>query len=139
MQRSVRGLLGIGPLPLWMTEGMAEWVSNGMDPVTAMWIVDAARREKKKGRNQIPTVREMATVQDIRVYRMGQALFEVIAKTKGKDRIRKILKRPELRNAGRDSTSWGPLDAPPASMTPSTTGTMVSDSLVFAAGSSSST
>src|SRR5262249_5685267 len=138
MQRSMRGLLGIGPLPLWMTEGMAEWVSNGMDPVTAMWIVDAARRERSKGHNQIPSVRDMATVQDIRVYRMGQAIFEVIAKTKGRDRIRKILKRPEMHGTGRDSTGWGPLDPPPTAMAPiATSSTMVSDSLTFAAGSTS--
>ncbi len=70
LKRNVRGLLGIGPLPLWMMEGMAEWVSNGMDPVTAMWVTDAVRRSK------LPTVDKMASLQDIRVYRMGQALYE---------------------------------------------------------------
>ena len=139
LQRSMRGMLGMGPFPLWMTEGMAEWVSNGMDPVTAMWVVDAARRERKKGHSQIPTVRDMATVQDIRVYRMGQALFEVIAATRGKDRIRKMLKRPEMRGVGRDSI-WGPLDAPPPGRgTDMTTdlGAAAPDSVLFALGTNS--
>ena len=101
--------------------------------------MDAARRERKKGHNQIPTVRDMATVQDIRVYRMGQALFEVIAATRGKDRIRKMLKRPEMRGAGRDSL-WGPLDAPPPGRGSRLSGDLGSgapDSVLFAVGSNS--
>jgi hypothetical protein len=127
LQRSVRGMLGIGPLPLWMMEGMAEWVSNGMDPVTAMWVTDAVRRK------ELPTVQEMATLQDIRVYRMGQALYEVIAANYGRDRIRRILKRPEMRGGLRDST-FAPLD-PPAAMQM----TAAPDSVVFAHGTSSGT
>ncbi len=138
LQRSVKGALGLGPLPLWMMEGMAEWVSQGMDPVTAMWIIDAVHSEKKKGKNQIPSVQEMATIQDIRVYRMGQALFEVVAATHGKERIRRILKRPEMRAAMRDSL-WGPLDPPQGSgvTTNSNAAPPPPDSLLFASGTTS--
>ena len=51
-KREMRGMLGMTSLPLWMMEGMAEYVSNGMDPVTSMWIVDAVHRHK------LPTVAE---------------------------------------------------------------------------------
>ena len=128
LQRSVRGMLGIGPLPLWMMEGMAEWVSNGMDPVTAMWVIDAVQRKK------LPSVQEMANLQDIRVYRMGQALYEVIAAQYGPDRIRRILKRPELRGGLRDST-FAPLDPPPAMQQVQA----APDSVVFAHGTASGT
>jgi hypothetical protein len=88
MKRNLLGTIGIGPMPLWMIEGMAEWVSNGMDPVTSMWVLDAQRSDK------LVTVREMSTVQDIRVYRLGQALFEVIGQNFGPERVRRIFKRP---------------------------------------------
>lgn len=129
LQRNVRGLLGIGPLPLWMIEGMAEWVSNGMDPVTTMWIVDAVKRDK------LPTVEKMSTVQDIRVYRMGQALYEVIGKNYGKERVRRILKRPEPKKTLRDSvlTSLEP-DPPAAQVARDPFGAVTTDSLAFAPG-----
>jgi len=127
LQRSVRGMLGIGPLPLWMMEGMAEWVSNGMDPVTSMWVIDAVKRKK------LPSVQEMANLQDIRVYRMGQALYEVISAHYGPDRIRRILKRPELRGGLRDST-FAPLDPPPGMQLQA-----APDSVVFAHGTASGT
>src|SRR4051812_22927181 len=38
---------GVEALPLWFIEGMAEYLSIGpVDPHTAMWIRDAARKEK---------------------------------------------------------------------------------------------
>ena len=36
------GLQGLGALPLWLVEGMAEYMSVGRDdPLTAMWMRDA--------------------------------------------------------------------------------------------------
>jgi hypothetical protein len=133
MERNLRGFLGVGPMPLWMTEGMAEWVSNGMDPVTAMWVIDAVHRGK------IPKVAAMATLQDIRVYRMGQALFEVIAKNYGEERVRRILKRP---GPGGGSSGRSPRDslftpaAEPASLNRNDMAT-ATDSLAFAPGTPS--
>lgn len=130
MERNLRGLLGAGPMPLWMTEGMAEWVSNGMDPVTAMWVVDAVKRKK------LPTVSNMATLQDIRVYRMGQALFEVISKSYGDERVRRILKRPgpPAGRAPRDST-FAPIEPPATLMRDAPGQPAPVDSLTFAPGS----
>ena len=41
MNRNFLPQMNARTLPLWMMEGMAEWVSNGVDPVTAMWVMDA--------------------------------------------------------------------------------------------------
>jgi len=71
--------------PLWVMEGMAEWVSHGIDPITAMWVLDAQRHD------ELPTAHALAFTRDIRVYRMGQALFQVIADNYGPDRVRRIL------------------------------------------------
>ena len=41
------GMTGLHRLPLWFVEGMAEYLSIGPnDPNTAMWLRDAARRER---------------------------------------------------------------------------------------------
>jgi Tol biopolymer transport system component len=56
-------------LPLWLVEGMAEYLSVGStDPHTAMWLRDAALRE------DLPTVRQMTrNMRDYFPYRYGQA------------------------------------------------------------------
>lgn len=129
LERNIRGMIGISPLPLWMVEGMAEWVSVGMDPVTTMWVTDAVKRDK------MVSVEKMAGVQDIRVYRMGQALFEVIAQRFGTDRIRRMLNRPDLpRRMLGDSL---PSIAPPPAIATSTRDPLMAttDSLTFAPGS----
>ena len=41
------GMQGLNSLPLWLIEGMAEYLSVGRDdPLTAMWIRDAIRRDE---------------------------------------------------------------------------------------------
>ena len=60
-------------MPLWFIEGMAEYLSVGpVDPHTAMWMRDAARRER------LPTIRQL---NDPRYfpYRYGQALWSFVA------------------------------------------------------------
>jgi hypothetical protein len=118
MKRSFIGQVGGRGLPLWMMEGMAEWVSNGVDPITTMWVMDAQLRDK------IPSVQGLATVQDIRVYRMGQALYEVIGRSLGPERVRRILKPRSRRERGIDSDSLGTVREPPpaATMTSATEG-----------------
>jgi Tol biopolymer transport system component len=60
-------------LPLWFIEGMAEYLSVGpVDPHTAMWMRDAARREK------LPTIRQLSDPKYF-PYRYGQALWSYIA------------------------------------------------------------
>ena len=60
-------------MPLWFIEGMAEYLSVGpIDPHTAMWMRDAARKEK------LPTVRDLSNARYF-PYRYGQALWAYIA------------------------------------------------------------
>jgi Tol biopolymer transport system component len=73
-------------LPLWFIEGMAEFLSVGpVDPHTAMWMRDAARREK------LPTIRQL---NDPRFfpYRYGQALWSYIAGKYGDQAVADALK-----------------------------------------------
>jgi Tol biopolymer transport system component len=59
-------------LPLWFIEGMAEYLSIGpVDPQTAMWMREAARREK------LPTVDELDNPRYF-PYRYGHALWSYI-------------------------------------------------------------
>jgi Tol biopolymer transport system component len=56
-------------LPLWLVEGMAEYLSVGsVDPHTTMWLRDAALRD------DLPTIRQMTrNMRDYFPYRYGQA------------------------------------------------------------------
>jgi Tol biopolymer transport system component len=60
-------------MPLWFIEGMAEYLSVGpVDAHTAMWMRDAARREK------LPTIHDLGGSRYF-PYRYGQALWAYIA------------------------------------------------------------
>lgn len=74
------GFFGVrtGP-PLWAIEGMAEYASVGRDPFTDMWVRDALRHDK------LPTLRQLAGVGDIRVYRLGQAAWAYVADVYGRE------------------------------------------------------
>ena len=71
--------------PLWFMEGMAEYLSVGMDKGTAIWLRDALASDK------LVTVSELNTLSDIRVYRFGQALWYYIAETYGQDVVGELL------------------------------------------------
>lgn len=63
---------GLARLPLWFIEGMAEYLSIGaVDPHTAMWMRDAAAKDK------MPAIKDL---EDPRYfpYRWGQALWAYI-------------------------------------------------------------
>ncbi len=67
------GLQRLGALPLWLIEGMAEYFSLGRDnPLTAMWLRDAAEREK------LPTIHQLNTDPRFFPYRYGQALWAYV-------------------------------------------------------------
>jgi Tol biopolymer transport system component len=72
--------------PLWFVEGMAEYLSNGMDNTTRMWVRDALNKD------ELPDIDEMNALYDIRVYRIGQAAWYYIGETYGKKKIGDILK-----------------------------------------------
>ena len=64
---------GLERLPLWFVEGMAEYLSTGpADSNTAMWMRDAARREK------LPAIHELNNPKYF-PYRWGQAFWAYVA------------------------------------------------------------
>src|SRR5690606_13790746 len=71
-------LENIGNLPLWMVEGMAEYLSLGkVDANTAMWMRDAVLNK------DIPTLRDLTENSKYFPYRYGQAFWSFIGSTYG--------------------------------------------------------
>jgi hypothetical protein len=82
------GIQGLMELPLWLIEGMAEYLSVGRDdPLTAMWIRDAIRRD------ELPTIHQMTRESRFFPYRFGQALWAYIGGTYGDDAVIQIYRR----------------------------------------------
>jgi len=82
------GLQGLSTLPLWLIEGMAEYLSVGRDdPLTAMWIRDAIRRD------DLPTIDQMTRESRFFPYRFGQALWAYIGGMYGDDTVISIYRR----------------------------------------------
>jgi Tol biopolymer transport system component len=82
-------------LPLWFIEGMAEYLSIGpVDPHTAMWMREAARREK------LPEIKNLEDPKYF-PYRYGQALWAFIGGRYG-DRAVGDLLRAGMGRAGYD-------------------------------------
>jgi Tol biopolymer transport system component len=72
--RQAGGLRGLSELPLWVVEGMAEYLSVGrVDPHTAMWMRDAVRR------NDLPRIEQIGRDPRYFPYRYGQAVWAYIA------------------------------------------------------------
>ena len=73
-------------LPLWFVEGMAEYLSIGpVDPNTAMWMREAARREK------LPAIEDLDDPQYF-PYRYGQAVWAFIGGTYGDQVVDDLLR-----------------------------------------------
>ncbi len=65
--------IGLNGLPLWLVEGMAEYLSLGRDDSnTATWLRDAARRD------DVPTIKQLNTDPKYFPYRYGQALWAYV-------------------------------------------------------------
>lgn len=65
-------------LPLWMIEGMAEYISIGnIDSHTAMWMRDAIRNDK------FPSIADMSNTNKYFPYRYGQCFWAMVGKTWG--------------------------------------------------------
>jgi Tol biopolymer transport system component len=74
-------------VPLWFSEGMAEYLAVGpIDPHTAMWVRDAALR------GEIPSIERMTYDPRIFPYRWGQALWSYIGGRWGDVAVGQILK-----------------------------------------------
>lgn len=69
-------------LPLWIVEGMAEYLSKGrIDPLTAMWIRDATIH------NRMPDLKRLQRDPYYFPYRYGQALLAYIGGRFGDDAV----------------------------------------------------
>ena len=80
-----QGAHGIERLPLWFIEGMAEFYSVGPDdPLTAMWIRDAAINDRLPNYNQLLDPRYFP-------YRYGQALWCYVAARYGEGSVGRVL------------------------------------------------
>lgn len=72
-------------VPLWMIEGLAEYMSIGrIDPHTAMWMRDAVLHDR------VPTLEKMTYDPSFFPYRYGQAFWAYVAATYG-DQVIKLL------------------------------------------------
>lgn len=72
------GLGNINNLPLWMIEGMAEYLSLGKrDAYTAMWMRDAYLNK------DIPTIRDLTESGKYFPYRYGEAFWSYLGSTYG--------------------------------------------------------
>ena len=64
---------GLSTLPLWLIEGMSEYLVLGRSDVnTATWLRDAARR------NDVPSIKKLTTDPRYFPYRYGQALWAYV-------------------------------------------------------------
>ena len=74
-------------VPLWMTEGMAEYFSVGrFDPHTAMWMRDAALRD------DLPTIEKITKDMSYFPYRYGQAYLAYIGGKYGDSAVANLFK-----------------------------------------------
>ena len=84
-----RGANGAERLPLWFIEGMAEYLSLGpVDPNTAMWMRDAARRGEDG--KKLPSIDDLDNPKYF-PYRWGQAFWAYVGGRWGDDMIQPML------------------------------------------------
>jgi len=90
------GIQALGRIPLWMIEGMAEYLSVGQeDPHTGMWLRDALLRD------DFPTLRALTRERRYFPYRFGQAFWTYVGGTYGDEAVVRVF-RTALR------TGWEP-------------------------------
>lgn len=78
---------GLAALPLWLVEGMAEYLSLGrVDANTAMWLRDAALR------NDLPSINQLTRDPRYFPYRYGQALWAYIGGRWGDPAVAAVFK-----------------------------------------------
>jgi hypothetical protein len=78
----------LGNLPLWLVEGMAEYLSVGRrSSHTAMWMRDAVRRDT------LPSFEELANPRQYFPYRYGQAYLAYIGGKYGDPAVTNLFKR----------------------------------------------
>jgi len=86
LQGDSTSLRSLSNLPLFMVEGMAEYMSIGsVDAHTSMWMRDAVLADK------VPTIQEMANPQKYFPYRYGQAFWAFVTGLRGDEIIEPYL------------------------------------------------
>ena len=76
------GPMRLFQLPLWVVEGMAEYLSMGREhPHTAMWLRDHILRDEK------PTLKEITRNRKYFAYRFGQGFIAYLGGTYGDDAV----------------------------------------------------
>jgi Tol biopolymer transport system component len=79
--------LDLRQIPLWLVEGMAEYLTVGRhDPHTAMWMRDAVLND------DIPTIKDLRNPNDYFPYRYGQALLAYVAGKYGDQAVTNLFK-----------------------------------------------
>ncbi|MFO7768670.1 MAG: LpqB family beta-propeller domain-containing protein [bacterium] len=77
--------------PLWMMEGMSEYISQGMNPTAEMWLKDMVVRD------EIMTLRQLENTRDQRVYQVGNGFYYFLAQRYGHESVRRFFKQTILR------------------------------------------
>ena len=81
------GIMSLARMPLWVVEGMAEYLSMGREhPHTAMWLRDHVLRDDK------PTLKEITRNQKYFAYRFGQGLISYLGGTYGDDAVQDMFR-----------------------------------------------
>ncbi len=84
-------LQNIQNLPLWMVEGLAEFMSIGrIDSHTAMWMRDAVQKK------DLPTLKKLEDMNKYFPYRWGQAFWAYISGTYGDAVINPLFKNTAI-------------------------------------------
>ncbi len=87
LSRTDTMLFSMQLLPLWLVEGMAEYLSVGReDPHTAMWMRDAALRD------DLPTIEQLTRDRRYFPYRYGQAILAYIGGKYGDAAVANLFK-----------------------------------------------
>lgn len=93
LRKDTIGMYNLRNLPLWMIEGMAEYLSIGsVDANTAMWMRDAIIND------DFPTLKEMSSGYKYFPYRYGHAFWAFVARTWGDTIISPLF---------RETAKWG--------------------------------
>lgn len=87
LEKDSIGMESIGQIPLWMIEGMAEYLSVGKtDAFTSMWMRDALLNR------DIPTLKDLTNSNKYFPYRYGQAFWTFVGSVYGDTTIVPLFK-----------------------------------------------
>ncbi|HEV8238036.1 MAG TPA: BamA/TamA family outer membrane protein [Thermoanaerobaculia bacterium] len=86
-QQSGQRAVGLESLPLWMVEGLAEYLSQGRnDTLTSSWMRDAVLRD------DLPTLQKMSRDLRYNPYQYGQALWAYVGGRWGDPKVAELFR-----------------------------------------------